>query len=363
MEPPAQLSLQGQSDLIDRRPDLDTWARCTHFQSINVSNQKSLGGASHTKWQQIVRNNPQLHTLILNNIGLQWSLTENLSFHNLTHLDLSHNPLFDQGATAIAQTLRTNNKLLKLFLEKCQIAQGGGLALADAMKSNTTLQELSLRENHFGDTVTQAFRQGLDAHRLQKLKLEFTGCHPQDTAGIEAEIDRRRTPATPIHSESYADSVERTLGRFDFQQIEQTASGYLDRVTKIDPLNTSPAYQTRIQAQLILSVALIALGLINLAALKDLPAASLGGDLPYLIFNALALTTVFVAYDINRLTTKGYDYPLSTMLPDSFRTLFAYIQHSFNKQELVFPHQFAAQTATPNDVFYLKTLHELLKKR
>ena len=63
----------------------------------------------------------------------------------LTHLNLGGNRITKEGATALAEALKTNTVLTTLYLGGNQITNEGATALAEALKINTVLMTLNLR--------------------------------------------------------------------------------------------------------------------------------------------------------------------------------------------------------------------------
>ncbi|XP_053090938.1 uncharacterized protein LOC113534387 isoform X2 [Pangasianodon hypophthalmus] len=71
-------------------------------------------------------------------------------------LDLSECKLGDSGVEKLCDLLKTQEcKLETLRLNKCNITDGGGAALTAALRSNSSLKELDLRENELKDSVTK----------------------------------------------------------------------------------------------------------------------------------------------------------------------------------------------------------------
>jgi Ran GTPase-activating protein (RanGAP) involved in mRNA processing and transport len=69
----------------------------------------------------------------------------------LTHLYLTGNPLLDEGASFLAETLRLQRlpSLTHLWLVKCGISDDGLVALSSALEENDTLEYLDLDSNTF----------------------------------------------------------------------------------------------------------------------------------------------------------------------------------------------------------------------
>eukprot|EP00984_Skeletonema_dohrnii_P008654 scaffold3211_cov91-Skeletonema_dohrnii-CCMP3373.AAC.7 len=81
-------------------------------------------------------------------IALAEALKENTT---LTTLTLGWNGIDKEGAIALAEALKENTTLTALKLENNFIDNEGAIALAEALKENTTLTSLNLEYNEIGD--------------------------------------------------------------------------------------------------------------------------------------------------------------------------------------------------------------------
>ena len=70
-------------------------------------------------------------------VGLQEQLA-------LKKIDLRHNKIGDEGANALAESLKTNSSLMFLLLSFNQIGPAGEHALLNALKMNSTISSTSL---------------------------------------------------------------------------------------------------------------------------------------------------------------------------------------------------------------------------
>jgi hypothetical protein len=68
--------------------------------------------------------------------------------------------LGEGGGRALAETLRLNTTLTSLDLYKNGLGEGGGRALAETLRLNTTITELQLGFNALGIEQESALRQG-----------------------------------------------------------------------------------------------------------------------------------------------------------------------------------------------------------
>ncbi|NGX62383.1 MAG: hypothetical protein K940chlam9_01880, partial [Chlamydiae bacterium] len=79
----------------------------------------------------------------------------------LTSLNLSNNNIGDNGANAIAESLKVNTYLTSLYLEFNHIGDNGANAIAESLKVNTCLTSLSLAGNNIEDNGANAIAESL----------------------------------------------------------------------------------------------------------------------------------------------------------------------------------------------------------
>lgn len=83
------------------------------------------------------------------------------------------NTIGDEGARALAETLKTNSALTKLSIPSNSIGDVGAKALAEALKSNSALTTLDLEGNLIGDEGAMALAEVLKSNGvLTALDLE-----------------------------------------------------------------------------------------------------------------------------------------------------------------------------------------------
>ncbi len=87
---------------------------------------------------------------------------------NLTTLDISGTKIGNAGATALANILLRNTKLLHLEIRNCGITADGARDFANALKTNKTLQTLYLRGNKIGDEGAKFLSVALKNNSLLK---------------------------------------------------------------------------------------------------------------------------------------------------------------------------------------------------
>jgi hypothetical protein len=76
-------------------------------------------------------------------------------------LDLFDNGLGSEGGIAVAEALKTNTSLRSLDLESNGLGSEGGIAVAAALKTNTSLSSLNLWDNDLGSEGGIAFAEAL----------------------------------------------------------------------------------------------------------------------------------------------------------------------------------------------------------
>ena len=97
--------------------------------------------------------------------ALKWNTT-------LEELDLSHNEIGNIGTEALTQAIGLNTTLKKLVLSENNVGVVETKALAEALNSNTILEELDLSENEIESIGTEALAQAIGSNTtLKKLVL------------------------------------------------------------------------------------------------------------------------------------------------------------------------------------------------
>ncbi|WP_342269486.1 leucine-rich repeat domain-containing protein [Rickettsia endosymbiont of Orchestes rusci] len=91
------------------------------------------------------------------------ALAEGLKINNsITQLSLSSNhQIEDEGAKALAELLKKNNSITQLNLCFNRIGDEGAKALAEALKINNSISQLSLTSNKIGYEGAKALAEGL----------------------------------------------------------------------------------------------------------------------------------------------------------------------------------------------------------
>ena len=91
-----------------------------------------------------------------NGAGLQDELNGLNAWCKVNVLDLNDCELREGGGQAIAAALRVNTTLTNLNLYRNELGEGGGQAIAAVLRVNTTLTNLNLYRNELGEGGGQA---------------------------------------------------------------------------------------------------------------------------------------------------------------------------------------------------------------
>lgn len=91
----------------------------------------------------------------------------------LTNLNLGYNYLGEEGGVAMAEALKSNTILKKLNLELCNFGDVGLIALATALSTNKTLTTLNLNYIDFKDEGVKALLTALETNRTLT-RLDFS---------------------------------------------------------------------------------------------------------------------------------------------------------------------------------------------
>ena len=116
-----------------------------------INECKKEHSSFHLNLARVFGSHLTLHTLTLtlriseaHVVALAEALKQNTS---LTQLDLSYNDISAQGVAALAEALKHNTSLTQLDLSDNDISDQGAADLAEALKQNTSLTQLDLTDN------------------------------------------------------------------------------------------------------------------------------------------------------------------------------------------------------------------------
>lgn len=104
-----------------------------------------------------LRKNRSITDLTLHNNSLKLPFMQKNSLESmdrLTFLDLSFNSFPSQGASIMAELLKTNTTLIELVLSNNRMTTASAKKILPALKDNSSLQHLDLSNNWFNDDST-----------------------------------------------------------------------------------------------------------------------------------------------------------------------------------------------------------------
>jgi Ran GTPase-activating protein (RanGAP) involved in mRNA processing and transport len=105
----------------------------------------------------------------------------------LAHLNLNCNPILDEGATFLAETLKlqTLPSLKNLRLVNCDISDDGFVALVSALEENETLETVDLEMNNYTDEGFLALASGLpNIKGLRQIDFSWKTSDPSVTQAL-----------------------------------------------------------------------------------------------------------------------------------------------------------------------------------
>ena len=92
---------------------------------------------------------------------------------SLKTLNLSVNPIGDEGAAALAQSITKNKTITWLKLFKCGITATGGAELASSVTVNSTIERLEIGGNSLGEAVPTFAELVQQSRKLKTLELSY----------------------------------------------------------------------------------------------------------------------------------------------------------------------------------------------
>ena len=117
----------------------------------------------------------------------------------LTQLTLSNNNIGAAGAASLAEAMKVNTTLTQLTLSRNNIGAAGAASLAEAMKVNTTLTELDLRKNNVGAAGAASLAEAIKVNTtLTQLYLSHNNIGAAGAASL-AEAMKVNTTLTQLN--------------------------------------------------------------------------------------------------------------------------------------------------------------------
>eukprot|EP00812_Abedinium_dasypus_P001934 NODE_1234_length_1201_cov_315.315009.p1 GENE.NODE_1234_length_1201_cov_315.315009~~NODE_1234_length_1201_cov_315.315009.p1 ORF type:complete len:383 (+),score=118.59 NODE_1234_length_1201_cov_315.315009:124-1149(+) len=114
-----------------------------------------------------------------------------------TKFTLRSSNIGDRAAEALAEALKTNKTLERLLLQVNNIGDDGAKALAEALKSNDTLTRLSLGMNRIGRDGAKALAEALKSN--DRLTMLYLSNNLIGSAGAKALAEALKTNKTLTH--------------------------------------------------------------------------------------------------------------------------------------------------------------------
>ncbi|KAF9176758.1 hypothetical protein BGZ50_009716 [Haplosporangium sp. Z 11] len=112
----------------------------------------------------------------------------------LTTLDLRNNSIGDNGAQALSEALKINSTLTTLDLSANSIGDNGAVALSEAFKTNSTLITLDLSANSIGDNGAQMLSEALKTNlTLTTLNLRNNSIGPNGAQALSETLKSNST--------------------------------------------------------------------------------------------------------------------------------------------------------------------------
>ena len=135
--------------------------------SLDISGNEDMG----EMFVHIVRSlqvNSTLKDLRARKCGIANTAIVDIVRSSLESLDLSHNPIEDEGIKHIAQLVTNNHSLYQLNLRGCGITDRGVECLASSLEGNNSLEILDILGNELTDTGLLALGRSLKRNKALK---------------------------------------------------------------------------------------------------------------------------------------------------------------------------------------------------
>ena len=168
--------------------------------------------------QRIRANDPTLTTINLSykDIGAAGAqaLAEALKTNtSVTTINLHYNNIGDAGSQALAKALKTNTSVTTIYLFENNIGDAGAQALAEALKTNTSVTKIYLTNNKIGAAGAQALAEVLKTN-TSVTKINLSSNKIRD-AGAQALAEALKTNTTvstiDLHDNKIGDAGAQSL--------------------------------------------------------------------------------------------------------------------------------------------------------
>ena len=144
----------------------------------------------------------------------------------MQHLEVSKNPIGDIGISSIADNLhdKNNKTLVQLVVNHCEFHSNGAKSIGNMLKKNKTLKFLNISDNPIGDDGISAVASGIKTNTSTALiELNISGCefHSEGIKSIAAVLKSNKTLKSLNLSENHVGNNE----------ISTLACGIQDNIT------------------------------------------------------------------------------------------------------------------------------------
>lgn len=318
------LNLEGQSSLRDWST-LAKELNENQYREINLANQIGFGLYGYLV-EPILTRHLHLHTLILRGTNFRdmAALSRGLEKHcSLKVLDLSQNPLHDEGVIFLTSALKTHVSLESLALNQCHLTSKSGHALVEALKTNCVMKRLSCADNHFDESVACAFKSLLNVNTtLMELNLQgnsFPATHLSDLHAIltsrQGKIERQL--------QAYLATLPLQTREHTYVELESLAYNRL-RAVETRSLTSQKVrnilYLQKMSGRIFAGSICIAL-LNSFFFGRHVTQLSSITGLGYLTMHCACIALALVAWDFVRFTKKDYDLSFMGMVAFSWEVV------------------------------------------
>ncbi|CAF1097502.1 unnamed protein product [Didymodactylos carnosus] len=120
-------------------------------------------------------------------------IIEKLRSNNTTILNVASKNISYTGAKAIAEALKTNQTLTRLYMSNNNISDAGAKAIAEALKTNRTLTDLDIRSNNISDAGAKAIAEALKRNQtLTGLYMENNNISADGAKAIAEAVKKHK---------------------------------------------------------------------------------------------------------------------------------------------------------------------------
>lgn len=136
------------------------------IRELDIS-ENDIGSKNFTLLMKVFRSNTKISTLNVADCkldgGCAQELCSILKEHNdsLKLLKFRNSPLGEKGALAIADLIQRHSSLVEIEMFNCEIAEHGGNAIGNALKTNFCIEKLSIGDNNINTKDVEQIQQSV----------------------------------------------------------------------------------------------------------------------------------------------------------------------------------------------------------